>query len=76
MRSILEEVQSYEITSPTWLHPLRHRRSANKEVSQAGCFVSFSGLFSSEIIFADNLRKHFFFFLAYVGHLLFATLSF
>ncbi|XP_041652862.1 disintegrin and metalloproteinase domain-containing protein 19 isoform X1 [Cheilinus undulatus] len=29
--SILEQVQSYEITSPTWLHPLRHRRAANKE---------------------------------------------
>ncbi|XP_076595916.1 disintegrin and metalloproteinase domain-containing protein 19 [Chaetodon auriga] len=31
LRSILEHVQSYEITSPTWLHPHRHRRSANKE---------------------------------------------
>ncbi|KAM7000842.1 disintegrin and metalloproteinase domain-containing protein 19 [Tautogolabrus adspersus] len=31
LRSILEQVQSYEITSATWLHPHRHRRSANKE---------------------------------------------
>uniref|UniRef100_UPI0037E789AB disintegrin and metalloproteinase domain-containing protein 19 n=1 Tax=Semicossyphus pulcher TaxID=241346 RepID=UPI0037E789AB len=31
LRSILEQVESYEITSPTWLHPHRHRRSANKE---------------------------------------------
>ncbi|XP_034545260.1 disintegrin and metalloproteinase domain-containing protein 19 isoform X2 [Notolabrus celidotus] len=31
VRSILQQVQSYEITSPTWLHPHRHRRSANKE---------------------------------------------
>ncbi|KAM3613143.1 uncharacterized protein V6R79_021352 [Siganus canaliculatus] len=30
-RSILEQVQSYEITYPTWLHPHRHRRSSNKE---------------------------------------------
>ncbi|XP_042275574.1 disintegrin and metalloproteinase domain-containing protein 19 isoform X1 [Thunnus maccoyii] len=30
-KSILEQVQSYEITYPIWLHPLRHRRSANKE---------------------------------------------
>ncbi|KAM9357468.1 disintegrin and metalloproteinase domain-containing protein 19 [Symphorus nematophorus] len=31
LRSILEQVQSYEVTYPTWLHPARHRRSANKE---------------------------------------------
>ncbi|XP_022077650.2 disintegrin and metalloproteinase domain-containing protein 19 [Acanthochromis polyacanthus] len=30
-RSILQHVQSYEITYPIWLHPLRHKRSANKE---------------------------------------------
>ncbi|XP_029368039.1 disintegrin and metalloproteinase domain-containing protein 19 isoform X2 [Echeneis naucrates] len=30
-RSILGHVQSYEITSPIWLHPHRDRRSANKE---------------------------------------------
>ncbi|XP_074530851.1 disintegrin and metalloproteinase domain-containing protein 19 [Halichoeres trimaculatus] len=35
VRSILEEVQSYEITSPTWLRPHRHRRSANKELHPA-----------------------------------------
>ncbi|XP_038131108.1 disintegrin and metalloproteinase domain-containing protein 19 isoform X2 [Cyprinodon tularosa] len=27
----LEHIQSYEITSPVWLHPVRHIRSANKE---------------------------------------------
>nr|XP_046262723.1 disintegrin and metalloproteinase domain-containing protein 19 [Scatophagus argus] len=31
LRSILGHVQSYEITYPTWLHPHRHRRSANQE---------------------------------------------
>ncbi|XP_040904700.1 disintegrin and metalloproteinase domain-containing protein 19 [Toxotes jaculatrix] len=31
LRSILEHVQSYEITYPTWLHPHRHRRSVHKE---------------------------------------------
>ncbi|XP_070692876.1 disintegrin and metalloproteinase domain-containing protein 19 [Pempheris klunzingeri] len=31
LRSILEHVQSYEITHPTWLHPHRLRRSPNKE---------------------------------------------
>ncbi|KAG8004178.1 Disintegrin and metalloproteinase domain-containing protein 19 [Nibea albiflora] len=31
LRSILEHVQSYEITYPTWLHPRRHRRTANRE---------------------------------------------
>lgn len=35
MRSILEHVQSYEITYPTWLPPHRHRRSANIEVSHS-----------------------------------------
>lgn len=35
LRSILEHVQSYEITYPTWLHPRRHRRTADIEVSQA-----------------------------------------
>lgn len=35
LKSILEHVQSYEITYPLWLHPHRHRRSANKEVSQS-----------------------------------------
>nr|XP_020447492.1 disintegrin and metalloproteinase domain-containing protein 19 isoform X2 [Monopterus albus] len=28
-KSILEQVQKYEITYPIWLHPYRHRRSAN-----------------------------------------------
>ncbi|XP_078145148.1 disintegrin and metalloproteinase domain-containing protein 19 [Centroberyx gerrardi] len=31
LRSSLEHVESYEITYPIWLHPDRHRRSANKE---------------------------------------------
>ncbi|XP_071362810.1 disintegrin and metalloproteinase domain-containing protein 19 [Trachinotus anak] len=31
LKSILDHVQSYEITYPMWLHPHRHRRSANKE---------------------------------------------
>lgn len=31
LESILENVQSYEITYPVWLHPLRHKRSGNKE---------------------------------------------
>lgn len=35
VRSILEHVQSYEITYPTWLPPHRHRRSANIEVSHS-----------------------------------------
>ncbi|XP_039974933.1 disintegrin and metalloproteinase domain-containing protein 19 [Xiphias gladius] len=30
-KSILEHVQSYEITYPIWLHPHRHTRSANQE---------------------------------------------
>ncbi|KAG7241821.1 hypothetical protein INR49_024791 [Caranx melampygus] len=30
-RSILDHVQSYEITNPIWLHPHRHSRSANRE---------------------------------------------
>lgn len=32
-KSILEHIQSYEIIDPIWLHPLRHKRSAKKEVS-------------------------------------------
>lgn len=32
-RSIFEQIESYEITYPTWQHPFRHRRSASKEVS-------------------------------------------
>lgn len=39
-RSILEEVQSYEITYPTWLPPQRYRRSANNEVSQSPHLLS------------------------------------
>lgn len=35
VRSVLEHVQSYEITHPRWLQPHRHRRSANQEVSQS-----------------------------------------
>lgn len=35
VRSVLEHVQSYEITYPRWLQPLRRRRSANQEVSQS-----------------------------------------
>ncbi|MEQ2262099.1 hypothetical protein XENORESO_010875 [Xenotaenia resolanae] len=31
LKSVLEHIQSYEITSPLWLHPLRHIRSAIKE---------------------------------------------
>ncbi|XP_061580927.1 disintegrin and metalloproteinase domain-containing protein 19 isoform X2 [Cololabis saira] len=31
VKSILEYTHSYEITSPTWLHPLRPHRSASKE---------------------------------------------
>uniref|UniRef100_A0A669DEE5 ADAM metallopeptidase domain 19b n=1 Tax=Oreochromis niloticus TaxID=8128 RepID=A0A669DEE5_ORENI len=31
LESILENVESYEITYPIWLHPLRHKRSDNKE---------------------------------------------
>ncbi|GAA6226342.1 disintegrin and metalloproteinase domain-containing protein 19 [Lates japonicus] len=31
LKSILEHVQSYEITYPIWLHPHRRTRSANKE---------------------------------------------
>lgn len=46
VRSILKHVQSYEITYPTWLHPHRHRRFVNKEVSQSDVDISqrlFSG---------------------------------
>ncbi|XP_068181996.1 disintegrin and metalloproteinase domain-containing protein 19 isoform X1 [Antennarius striatus] len=31
LKGILEHVKHYEITYPTWLHPHRHRRSANIE---------------------------------------------
>ncbi|KAK5611547.1 hypothetical protein CRENBAI_015204 [Crenichthys baileyi] len=31
LKSVLEHIQSYEITSPLWLHPLRHIRSTIKE---------------------------------------------
>uniref|UniRef100_A0A3P9IZK2 ADAM metallopeptidase domain 19 n=1 Tax=Oryzias latipes TaxID=8090 RepID=A0A3P9IZK2_ORYLA len=30
-RSIFDQIESYEITYPTWQHPFRHRRSASKE---------------------------------------------
>nr|XP_054589965.1 disintegrin and metalloproteinase domain-containing protein 19-like [Nothobranchius furzeri] len=30
-QNVLDHVQSYEITSPVWLHPLQHQRSASKE---------------------------------------------
>ena len=39
-KSILEHVKSYEITYPTWLHPHRHRRAANKEVSLSSVSLS------------------------------------
>lgn len=42
-RSILEHVQSYEITYPTWLSPRRHRRAAEKEVSLAHLLSSLAG---------------------------------
>lgn len=31
VRSILEDIENYEVTSPIWLHPVRHKRSANDE---------------------------------------------
>ncbi|XP_032410099.1 disintegrin and metalloproteinase domain-containing protein 19 isoform X1 [Xiphophorus hellerii] len=31
LKGVLEHIQSYEVTSPVWLHPRRHTRSANKE---------------------------------------------
>lgn len=39
MRSVLDHVQSYEITYPKWLHPHRHTRSTSKEVSDSGCLT-------------------------------------
>ncbi|XP_038555908.1 disintegrin and metalloproteinase domain-containing protein 19-like [Micropterus salmoides] len=45
LRSILEHVQSYEITYPIWLHPHRHRRSANTEhPTEAQVLISAEGL--------------------------------
>ncbi|XP_059202750.1 disintegrin and metalloproteinase domain-containing protein 19 [Centropristis striata] len=44
LRSILDHVQSYEITYPTWLHPHRHRRSANQEhPAEAQVLISAEG---------------------------------
>ncbi|XP_042349013.1 disintegrin and metalloproteinase domain-containing protein 19 [Plectropomus leopardus] len=44
LRSILDHVQSYEITYPTWLHPDRHRRSANNEhPAEAQVLISAEG---------------------------------
>ncbi|XP_068444755.1 disintegrin and metalloproteinase domain-containing protein 19 isoform X2 [Clinocottus analis] len=44
LRSILDHVQSYEITYPKWLHPHRHRRSANnKHPAEAQVLVSAEG---------------------------------
>lgn len=43
VRSILDQVQSYEMTYPTWLHPHRHRRSAHEEVSLS-LFISLISL--------------------------------
>ncbi|XP_047440954.1 disintegrin and metalloproteinase domain-containing protein 19 [Mugil cephalus] len=43
-KSILEHVQSYEITYPVWQHPLRHKRSANKEhPAEAEVLISAEG---------------------------------
>ncbi|KAF3838099.1 hypothetical protein F7725_009867, partial [Dissostichus mawsoni] len=43
-RSILDQVQSYEITYPTWLHPHRHRRSAHEEhPAEAQVLISAEG---------------------------------
>ncbi|XP_067373689.1 disintegrin and metalloproteinase domain-containing protein 19 isoform X1 [Channa argus] len=42
--SILEHIQRYEITYPIWLHPHRHRRSANKEhPAEAQVLISAEG---------------------------------
>ncbi|XP_037636668.1 disintegrin and metalloproteinase domain-containing protein 19 [Sebastes umbrosus] len=44
LRSILDHVQSYEITYPTWLHPHRQRRSANEEhPAEAQVLISVEG---------------------------------
>ncbi|XP_010735817.3 disintegrin and metalloproteinase domain-containing protein 19 [Larimichthys crocea] len=44
LRSILEHVQSYEITYPTWLHPRRHRRTADIEhPTEAQVLISAEG---------------------------------
>ncbi|XP_031713666.1 disintegrin and metalloproteinase domain-containing protein 19 [Anarrhichthys ocellatus] len=44
LRSILDHVQSYEITYPTWLHRYRHRRSAGKEhPAEAQVLISAEG---------------------------------
>ncbi|KAM7417984.1 hypothetical protein PAMA_017566 [Pampus argenteus] len=43
-KSFLEQVQSYEITSPIWLHSHRHRRSSNKEhPAEAQVLISAEG---------------------------------
>ncbi|XP_053179516.1 disintegrin and metalloproteinase domain-containing protein 19 [Scomber japonicus] len=43
-KSILEQVQTYEITYPIWLHPHRHTRSANKEhPAEAQVLISVEG---------------------------------
>ncbi|XP_010771089.1 disintegrin and metalloproteinase domain-containing protein 19 [Notothenia coriiceps] len=44
VRSILDQVQSYEMTYPTWLHPHRHRRSAHEEhPAEAQVLISAEG---------------------------------
>uniref|UniRef100_A0A7N6BQD1 ADAM metallopeptidase domain 19b n=1 Tax=Anabas testudineus TaxID=64144 RepID=A0A7N6BQD1_ANATE len=44
LKSILEHVQSYEVTYPIWLYPHRHRRSANKEhPAEAQVLISAEG---------------------------------
>lgn len=44
LKSILDHVQSYEITYPIWLHPLRHKRSPNTEhPAEAQVLISAEG---------------------------------
>ncbi|XP_054453077.1 disintegrin and metalloproteinase domain-containing protein 19 [Anoplopoma fimbria] len=44
LRSILDQVESYEVTYPTWLYPSRHRRSASKEhPAEAQVIISAEG---------------------------------
>ncbi|XP_034070841.1 disintegrin and metalloproteinase domain-containing protein 19 [Gymnodraco acuticeps] len=44
VRSILDQVQSYEMIYPTWLHPHRHRRSAHEEhPAEAQVLISAEG---------------------------------
>ncbi|XP_032383620.1 disintegrin and metalloproteinase domain-containing protein 19 isoform X2 [Etheostoma spectabile] len=44
LRSILDHVQNYEITYPTWLHPRRHMRSVdNEHPAKAQILISADG---------------------------------